>query len=603
MKETRSLALFHAMKSPWLSYAAKALLLLAILFLAANVAPQMPIYAIAIFVALISVVSSIGTAYHEVIRKTYKHAMYKEGSHLSRLNAGRVVCLFIAFVVSAFFTVTLVYETAKWTWIEWVILLVAIPLYVLISFLVKKIVSNEYEEFFRLSKTAILSTVILTIVMCAVFAIVICIEPTPNYARAADAFLDVSQPFSNSPSAFMSEIGKFAALSEGLTIYTLSQSAAVSNWLYIILRIVIVAGTFFVYANLLSICSIEFGELKRVFLPLKWDGTEHEKPHLIKRYIVLIVVLVAALIAGFIAIDARVSKIVKSDTYTLVEEKIAQEIGYVVYEFDGKYYDPVKVDKLLESAKEKSAALSQEAKDTLVPLINASFDKRIENVDSYLDWYYSLGAEYERLANMVTGEIENYVQSKFTEKIESGIDDSELSTQISYFITQSEELRESTLTELSKYELSDDIPDYLISSKVKEIDITVFDEALEPTQSLTTIGERLGISTAAGVVSGVIAKKLVKKIVEKTFYKTFVKKINNFVATKAAGAAAGGAVGSSVPVIGTVVGTVVGTAVGVGVDYGLLKLDEKSNRSSYRDEIVEMIESERSELLAAVQES
>ena len=39
------------------------------------------------------------------------------------------------------------------------------------------------------------------------------------------------------------------------------------------------------------------------------------------------------------------------------------------------------------------------------------------NVDTYLDWYYSLTGEYLRLANVATGNIENYMKEKMNETL------------------------------------------------------------------------------------------------------------------------------------------------------------------------------------------
>jgi hypothetical protein len=39
------------------------------------------------------------------------------------------------------------------------------------------------------------------------------------------------------------------------------------------------------------------------------------------------------------------------------------------------------------------------------------------NIDGYLDWYYSLSGEYTRLAKLLTGEIEKYMEEELVEKL------------------------------------------------------------------------------------------------------------------------------------------------------------------------------------------
>ena len=84
-----------------------------------------------------------------------------------------------------------------------------------------------------------------------------------------------------------------------------------------------------------------------------------------------------------------------------------------------------------EETERKVAKLSEKNSEVLTNLINESFDKRLENVDDYLDWYYSLPADYERLASMITGSAEEFVTDQFTAHIENGIDDSAIDEQLS----------------------------------------------------------------------------------------------------------------------------------------------------------------------------
>ena len=317
-----------------------------------------------------------------------------------------------------------------------------------------------------------------------------------------------------------------------------------------------------------------------------------------KSPVALAIVLPLCLAGAFCVSDAKASEALETEGRTAIESFVREQIDMVVYLLDGKYYEQKAVDSLLEQAEERSATLSQEARESLVPLINESFDARVANVDAYLDWYYSLPADYERLLRLVVGSAEDYAADQFSEKIEEGIDDSQLAEMLESYVERAEELQADLLADLAQYEVKG-VPAWLMTVK-KEIDASAFEKTLEPTQRLLDAPERLGVSAVSGVVAGVVAKRLVKRVATKPFFKAVVSRIGSILSSRAAGAAVGGAAGSIGGPAGTAVGVLAGTGVSVGVDYVLLMADEYMNRDSYRDEIVSTIEDARADMLSLV---
>ncbi|MEF2672121.1 hypothetical protein, partial [Adlercreutzia sp.] len=315
------------------------------------------------------------------------------------------------------------------------------------------------------------------------------------------------------------------------------------------------------------------------------------------------VALPVMLAAAFFVADAMVARAAQTQEYTAAERFVRDQMGLAVFVLDGHYYDQAAVEALLEEARVASAALSEEAEATLVPLINASFDARLANVDAYLDWYYSLPADYERLVTMVTGTVEDFMRDQFTANIEAGIDDTALEDALRDLAERAAALEEDTASRLAEFEIAG-VPEWLLMEKVP-LGPDFMSGALEPSARILSAGERLGLGAGTGIVTGAaakhVAKNLATKVVEKQFFKEFVKKVAGKLGGRAVSAAVGGAVGTIGGPLGTVVGAAVGTAAGVGIDYGMVKLDEWQNRESYREEIVQLIEEERSEMLAAVQ--
>lgn len=264
-------------------------------------------------------------------------------------------------------------------------------------------------------------------------------------------------------------------------------------------------------------------------------------------------------------------------------------------------YDPVAVQDALEEARKRSEKLAAEAEKTLVPLVNEAYDARLANIDGYLDWYYSLPADYERLAQMVAGSVEGYVEEQFTAAIENGIDNSRLSEEISRYSEEAEAIKSDLMEVLSQYVL-ENVPEWLIV-ETNVIASDALAEPLEPAQKLMDWRARMGASAAAGAGTGVVAKVLIQKIVKKSSFSKIVARIATTIGSRGAATAGGGAIGTAFGPLGTIAGIALGTAAGVGADYGMLKLDEWQNREGYRAEIVEAIEEARAETLAMVQSS
>ena len=270
---------------------------------------------------------------------------------------------------------------------------------------------------------------------------------------------------------------------------------------------------------------------------------------------------------------------------------------------DGEPYDAQVLQAARDEASSELEKLSTEAKETLVPLVNASFDARIDNIDGYLDDYYSLPADYERLVNLVGGNVEEFAAQRLQEKIDSGIDDSELALKLEEYSAQSQAIldRFESAKASSKIE---EVPEWLMKSK-DVVDATLFDETIEPDQKLLSLGQRFGVSAAAGTAAGVatkaVSKKLIERTVEKQFFKNVVSRITSVLASRAAGGVVGAAIGTAAGPVGTILGAAAGTAASIGVDYALLKVDEGQNRESYKEQITDAIEEERAEVLSLLE--
>ena len=498
----------------------------------------------------------------------------------------------------------LVFEAPRWGVPEWCLVAAAVPVYLLVFLVVRRFVDREYRPAFRTSKAIGLSTVLTGLLLCMSYLVLCLVQPVESFESAAAAFDAAARPFESSPSVLMREAGTFVALSDGLVAYGASQAAEVSNVGYLAIEVVLSASAFFGVANLLGLCSLAWSELRRVFLPLEAPVPEQAavptaRPAPLRAAIAAFVALPVLLAAAFLVADALVVRAEQTEEFTAAERFVRDQVGLAVFVLDGRYYDQAETEALLEETRVASESLSEEAAETLVPLINASFDARLANVDAYLDWYYSLPGDYERLVTMVTGTVEDFMREQFVANIEASIDDSALEDALQGYAERATALREETAERLEQLEITG-LPAWLFTEAVPLGDAFASD-VLASSEGILSAGERWGVSVGAAAGTGFVAKHLAEKAVAKPFFQKFVSKVAGKIGSRAVSTAVGAAAGTIAGPLGTAVGAVAGTAVGLGIDYGMVKFDEWQNRESYKEEIVQLIEEERSEMLAAVQ--
>ena len=575
----------------WALYVAKALALVALLLLFCNWAPALPPACIAVAWTVLSVVSSTVLAYHSVVRKAHKQYMFKSGGLVSKVNNGRAFSLLASFVVSMALMAGLVFELPKWALAEWSMVVAAVPLYLVVCTLVKRFLAKELEAPFQTSKAITWSSGILGVLLCAAYLLVSTLEPVTIYANATDAFMAAKQPFGNSPSALMSETGKLVALVDGLTAYGMSKAAEVSVGAYFAWRLAIVASAWFGVASLIGACSLGLRELKLVFSPLDAFIDQDADFPLVKRFLCVAVALPVVSTLVFIVADWKIAETVDTCEYTAFETVVRDHVGLAVYVLDGKYFDQQKVEGLIEEARQASAHLAEERAEVLTPLVNEAYDRRLENVDDYLDWFYSLPADYERLVQYFTGTVESGMRDQLAQRISNGVDESRFAEQFEQFLTRSEALKARLLAELEQYEV-DYVPRWLVVP-VETFESNFLDKPLKPTQEFLDASERMGLSVSVGAIAGAIATRAAEKAVAKPFFKKAVAELLEKLAVRGFLAEGGTAIAPGV-------GTAIGLGVGFIADFLFLKADEAMNRESYRNEITDAIEESRQEMLALV---
>ena len=279
-----------------------------------------------------------------------------------------------------------------------------------------------------------------------------------------------------------------------------------------------------------------------------------------------------------------------------------------VEQIGGQFFEPGTIAELTGRRIEAQANAAPEARAALLDQVDAGFAAMEANIDPFLDWYYSLPAEYGRIAHLLAGDFESYLAGKMGEYLSEGDPFGGLDTALARWEAAEEAMQPALEAELEslararRVEIAPGQPIAIVGSA----EAAVFGAMPSISDRLTT---RLAITggtagLAAALTTAVMVKlgtKGVTKLAAKAALKVAASKGAGGTAGAGAGAAGGAIVGSVVPGIGTAAGAVIGgliggLAVGAGTDFLLVKLEEALSRDQLRAEMVSALDAARADM-------
>ena len=293
----------------------------------------------------------------------------------------------------------------------------------------------------------------------------------------------------------------------------------------------------------------------------------------------------------FADIDARVGDF----SVEKQVESIKKTSTDFVVELDGVLYRGGFYDELQNYKREFKIRYEQIHRDAMVA--QARICGAMEaNVDRFLDWYYSLGAEYARIATTLVGDGAKYVQDKLEENLRYGIDESSIQLSVSALNRLTDEFNARVSRAKEKYRLSEEVSHRIPCVKLPETFASIEDQ-----YSSITFNSRMVSSAGVASVAAVVAAKALSKPAVKVAAATLGKLVAGKLVTGAAvggstgvGASIGAAIGSVVPVVGTAIGAaagglIAGAAAWVGVDFVMVNLEEYISRDELRQELLQTV--------------
>ena len=378
-------------------------------------------------------------------------------------------------------------------------------------------------------------------------------------------------------------------------------NAATVTWWRALLAVAVLPATVFGYATWMAAgAALDAAQRRRIFAA---SLTEADVPQPVGRrraaaYVAAGLGGAVAAVAAFIAVDAAIGREERWLALRAVPQ--CERIGGTAYAIGTvaslRAYTSVLEDGM---AARRAAAC---ARLTRMAALAAT------NVDAYLDWYFSLGAEWMRIALMITGDVDTLLEVKFNRIVAS---DPRLAAVIAELEADQIYLRDvATAAQAGMGEVLAKQRLVLDERQCRDVTAAAAGSPLALPRYDDVRG-RLLVGTVAGVAAGAFAGALTARAMNRATMHVAGKVLGRAVATRgvgragsaAAGAATGAVTGSVFPGAGTAIGAIAGAAaglaVGAGADIAMLAIEEKLTREDMRRDLLASVDESLAPLRAA----
>ena len=537
----------------------------------------MVIYALSVLLTAVPIILNNTARFS--LKKEIKLIEYEKSKKFYNLLSGKTFGYILIIIVSLFFAFIIPVRVYLFSSIEFLCLLIIFPLLLISRFISTKIILAIYNNRYAPYKIESL-TYILTAFLSAV------IFPLLAYSLKD---INIHIPFLDNDinslqynyAAYM--IGNILNLFDNISNTILDAEVVKSAplWFFTMLLIILGGGGFIFYGivSFISFFFIKKENLMKVFMSAKHDENTKINKFLTSFIIILLAVFIYPSVFAAVTYIAAAKQEVVEDT--IKANTVAVEV------INGVMYKAGTLNKIQLAADMVYGA----AKEDLIKNVNKMYDDMLLNTDKYLDWYYSLSAEYGRLLKLITGSIEEYMADKLKENLMDNI-----SSNIDFGSAEKniDNLQKNIDKILSENKITEKDALYSINININVDDIY----SLADIKPLLDFKERMIASTGGGLAAGAIVGTIAGKVAAKTGFKTAAKAAAKAAAGKAASAAAGVAAGVVSSIFTSPIGgAAIGTATGVAIDKGLLKLEEAVNRDEYKNEITQSIEENRKQMI------
>lgn len=594
--------IFFAFSASWLGFA----------YYAGRLIPDRQLWFALLVTLLFALPIYFAAIYAVTIQRIYLTSQFKKLGILHWLFTRRIMAYIGWLLWSVVFAFLLLFYLGSADKQEWIIFFAAIPAFAIIYALFFQLAAREYKPYIAAHKSLTWSRWAAAFVVAVSFMVFVNHDDiNRQYASLQEAVTMESQKLEGTTNSILiMETNRLLGFVEGMKRYALGSLHSFNTLSY--MGVIFLGSLLFFYNIMLGISSfmLPAAEYRRVFAPIQ----DADQPPPVSPWAWAITSAFATFFVFFIYVPSTVyvDAWLRSNPEVIAEIQESQQIVIQTVEKIGDdYYKPGTAEQI-EQAYLDSLSKMESSLGKLRETSSSGFKQMAENVDNYLDWYYSLPGEYERIVALATGALESWMTEKLQDYLMKGNVFGPVQQSIDDVLKNNQQLR---LAHIEKVEqiLAENRIQPEENTRIEVVRHASLNALKEPPAHsvIVNLENRMlisgGIGTA-GAITGAIAGKITAKVAGKGILKLGAQALIKVTAGKAvsalggaaAGAAAGMAVGSLIPGIGTAIGAAIGgiiggITIGLTVEKLLLMLEEAFSREEFKQQILLAIEEERIE--------
>ena len=556
-------------------------------------------------------------------RRWLSGLFWRRQGWLYAVLSGRCLTIVIWMVMGPLMSFLLLLHVHVYTRVEWVVLAATIPLFTVVF-------ASSQQRLLKAglhADVAVTGALVISRRFCPAIMVLLQVAAMvwwgdlPQHASVEAAIAaHASEAAERSGSALLREALHWAGYFDGLKAYALGKLGSPDGLAVWLVMALLVGNYLLLYYACVALSCFRIppaGFVRARLAPRSTEGVF--KVAAVATFLIFFVYfpLLAQLEAFVSQSPHAVSLRTKAQT------TITPIFRNVVEQIDGDYCTEGTLEQIARARREAALPVGAAA-EQLRREVDATFNRlESEAVDEYLDWYYSLTAEWGRLVKLLAGgveRLEGHLAEKMRETFEQEKWYEGINTAFERLMAADEEARkayEQTVRVILERNCEE-------SQRLQDVEIDIasiasLEDILKPSfhqdffhQDFVPAAHRFlgasgGGAAVAGSVGTIIAQKVKTKILAKLVLKVAAKAPLKAVTSKvgsaavvAAAAAVGAAAGSVVPGLGTAVGAaggaVIGIGIGIAIDGALLELEEALSRDDFRREIVIAMRETRREI-------
>ena len=526
--------------------------------------------------------------YTSTLRRQFRLVLFQSKGWLYALLSRGLLALLFWTVWALVLSFVLLLRFHVYGWVEWGVLVATIPMFVLVFAAFHRVFAKELRPDVAVTEALVWSRWACSALMLLLYVGALAYwGDEPRHASLDQAFeAHRSNATAWSGSALVREVLHWFAYFDGLEAYALGRLGSVDSlWPLLAMSV----GNFAIFYNVCLALSC-FRIPRAGFVQARLAPRSFENVFAAAAVATFLYFPLLAHLDGYVARSSDPARV-----RTRVEQETIAVVRQVVERIDDGHYRPGTLEQV---ASARAAALGAvgAAAEPFRREVDAVFERlEDEAVGEYLDWYYSLLAEYSRVVMMLQGRLEDYLTEHARQTFEQEKWYRSVEAAFEAMLSVEEHVR-------AEYERT--VRDILDRNRVRPeraaFDVTLtasLEDIVQPSlhQDVIPAAYRLGAAgVAAGGIKFVIVRKVTAKVRGTQVLKLAAKAPLKAAASRLAGAG-GAAIGSLLPGAGTAMGTVVGGALGIAVDGALLELEEVLSRDDFEREFAAAIRQARDE--------